>query len=248
MFSVFRFDLPSAVTKQLLTELHALKTSPLRQENLRLLSEFQGRHEIKQGVYLLLVKEVPTYVGKADDVCERLEEHLWKLRGRQNIAIEDVGFKALLLEVAWSTAANENLLIAAFQAKNQCVWNKKGFGPKDPGKHRDGHEPGWFDQTFPIRDDWPCTGIDDEMRVGDLLWKLKDQLPFLLRFEIDDAVGERKVKLKGVPRNARALLLKAAEVLGPGWQLMLFKSHLTLYNQRKSYSFGEELYPKALAK
>ncbi len=245
MFSLFRFDLPNAVTKSLLIELDQLSGSRLDSTNLHLLEEFQARHEIQHGVYLLLQEGIPVYIGKADNVCERLQQHWGKLSGRRNLDINSIAFKALILEVSWSTAANEELLINYFKEKGQCGWNKKGFGPKDPGKERDGYKPGWFDQTYPIDENWIFNRIPDRIPVGDLLEIMKDELPYLLRYEINDNDARNLLDLRGVARSAECLLIHAAKCLGKNWQLMRFKSHFTLYKleQLKRYSNGDQLHP-----
>ncbi len=82
-----------------------------------------------------------------------------------------------------STAANEDLLIRGFREKGLCAWNGSGFGAKDPGKERDTTAANPFDSSFPINEDWPCEGIENQETVKSLLRKLKTKLPYLLRHE-----------------------------------------------------------------
>jgi hypothetical protein len=245
VFSLFRFDLPDAVTKSLLVELDRISGSKLDSTNLYQLQAFQEKHEINHGVYLLLQNGTPVYVGKADNVYDRLQQHWEKLTGRRDLEINSIEFKALILEVSWSTSANEELLIDHYQGKDQCKWNHKGFGPKDPGKNRDGHTPGWFDETYPINEDWPIDDVEDEVSVGVLLKILKESTPYLIRYTINSPDTDLRLNLAGVDRTAKALLIATAKSLGANWQLMLFKSHFTLYKHERirQYPNGEQLHP-----
>ncbi len=241
MFDLFDFDLPGAVTEQLEKRLESMPSSTLTEQALRDLAEFQREHKLWQGVYQLLLKDEIVYVGKATDVRERLEQHFWKLRGRQNILMTDVRFRCLVLHGNWSTSANEDLLIAHYKAKGQSRWNGCGFGPKDVGKERDGTEPNWFDRQYPIDTDFLCEDIPDRVTVEKLAQALKRQLPFTFRFEISKSDGAKALDLRGVPRTARALLSKAVGMLGSEWQATIFVSHIILYKERRAYKHGEAL-------
>ena len=154
-----------------------------------------------------------------------------------------IGYKALLLDENWSTSANEDLLVRHFKQRNECKWNGTGFGPKDPGKERDTTKPSWFDNAFPIRDDWFVENIPDNATVEEVLKSLKGQLPFLLRYDKLGKVAVTAVNLTGVQRNARAVLLKCAQALGGGWQLTLLKYGFILYPEIKKFTYGKRLHP-----
>ncbi len=243
MFDYFRFSLPRAVTEQLVERLELLPASPLTNEALAKLTEFQTENETTKGVYVIYKDGAAVYAGKADGLAERLGAHLWKLCGRKGIDLATVGFKALLLDENWSTSANEGLLINHFRAKNECKWNGNGFGPKDPGKERDTTTPSWFDDTYPVRDDWSLESLPDQAEVRHLLKEVKDQLPFLLRYEKLPRKPAITVDLSGVPRTARAVLVKCAQALGPRWQLTLLRFGFTLYPEHKEFRYGERLHP-----
>ncbi len=183
------------------------------------------------------------YAGKADNLRARLGDHKFKLSGRRNIDLSKIGFKCLLLEASWSTSANESLLIEHYKAKGQCEWNLNGFGINDPGKNRDGATPNPFDTAHPINEDWPVIEIGDKETVQEVLSKLKAQLPFLLRYAVDEESGGKQMNLKNVNRTAKAVVLKVCQTLGRGWQLMLFNGYITLYHANKPYDHGEQLYP-----
>ena len=241
MFDLFDFDLPGAVTEQLEKRLQSMQSSTLTERALQDLAQFQEQHKLWQGVYQLLLKDEIVYVGKATDVRERLEQHYWKLRGRQKIKMADVRFRCLVLHVNWSTSAHEDLLVAHYKAKGQSKWNGSGFGPKDVGSKRDGTDPNWFDSQYPINADYPCKDIPDRLTVGELAQSLKAQLPFTFRYEDPKADGTKSLNLQGVPRTARALVGRVVAALGPQWQATVFVSHIILYKQRRLYEHGEAL-------
>jgi hypothetical protein len=187
--------------------------------------------------------EIAVYGGNANDLTGRLSEHREKLRGRQGIEMSEIGFKALLLDENWSTSANEDLLVNHFEERGECKWNGNGFGPKDPGKERDTTKPSWFDSTYPIRDDWPIENIPEAAAVGHVLKELKNQLPFLLRYKKLGKLSSVPVELNRVPRNARAVLVKCAQALGPKWQLTLLKYGFILYPELEEFEYGKRLHP-----
>jgi hypothetical protein len=264
MFALFRFNLPLAVTEQLLKKIGELESTPLSQEALAELYAFQQREHLCQGVYLLFLQRKVAYVGKSDNVFSRLTEHWEKVRGRRNLKLSDVSFKCLLLDDNWRPSANEGLLIDHYRNQGECEWNLGGFGPKDPGRNRDGAIPSDFDTRYPIDEDFKLTlrpesterasQLNDKCATGglpqcgpytagDLLALVKEQVPFLLRFRIDSDSAGTIVKLDGTLQTAGRILQQIARSLGPEWQLMLFKSHMTLYRERKTYAYGTQLHP-----
>lgn len=250
MFALFRFDLPNAVTEQLVAKLDQMKPSRLNDEELSRLKNYQNHlakvqnlPKIQQGVYVIYLRDKAVYSGKADKLCSRLGDHKFKLSGRRGIDQSKIGFKCLLLEPSWSTSANESLLIEHYRKKGECEWNMNGFGINDPGRNRDGAIPNKFDVAFPINEDWPITNVNDEEMAKELLEKLKAQLPFLLRYALDEDSGKKKVSLKNVPRTAKEVALKIAQTLGAEWQLMLFNGYITLYKANRSFQNGRQLHP-----
>jgi len=250
MFALFRFDLPIAVTEQLIAQLDKMDSSPLTDAELQKLVDYQSElarvqnlPKLRQGVYVIFVGDKAVYAGKADNLRSRLGDHKFKVSGRMNIDLKKVRFKCLILESSWSTSANEDLLISHYKKSGQCEWNQNGFGLNDPGKNRDGAIPNAFDKAYPINEKCAVVDLSDKETVGDVLEKLKNQLPFLLRYELTKEASGMPIDLAGLPRKAKDVLLKVARTLGPEWQLMLFNGYMTMYRTNRSYENGTQLHP-----
>ena len=149
MHATYTFDFLTTVSNQLVESLDALVVTPLA-ANLAALATLQNQTGFLQGVYVIHEAALPKDPGKAGDVHDRLQQHLRKLSGRRNIVLADIGYKALLLNESMGTAANEEILIRLYQAKHDGMWNRSGFGPKDPGQERDTTAPSAFDRNHPI--------------------------------------------------------------------------------------------------
>ena len=144
MHATYTFDFLTTVSKQLVERLDALPVTNLSEATLNDLAQFQLETGFSQGVYLIHEAAQSRYLGKANEVCRRLSQHLWKLSGRRNINLPDIGYKALLLDNSMSTAANEDLLIRLFAAQHAGMWNGKGFR-RNSGKERDTTAPSDFE-------------------------------------------------------------------------------------------------------
>lgn len=245
MHATYNFNFLETISQQLKSSLDVLAITPLNLGALAVLSTDQVRFSARQGVYLLYLGSELVYLGKADDVANRLGEHLTKLSGRNGVNLFDVGYKALLLDRSMSTAANENVLIGLFQPTSPQMWNGKGFGPKDPGKERDTTRPSDFDTMHPIRADYPVSGVEDSESIGSLLVKLKSALPFVFRYGLKRTSPENAlvVDLTGVPRTAEDLLQAAVNALGTGWKGAILAFGMVLYETSKDYPYGKTLLP-----
>ncbi len=241
MFDLFKFRLPIAVTNQLIEKLERLEATPLTRADLIRLADFQREHEMHAGVYVLYLDGLAVYAGKADGLLDRLHQHLERIRGRVTLADKEIRYKALLLDENWSTSANEDLLIRHFKERGECEWNRSGFGPKDPGKNRDGYQPNKFDTLYPINTEWPIAGVTDTTTIGEVLRLMKEQLPYTLRYSLPEADLDKQLKLKRVARTAMGLASAIARHLGKEYQFMLFKSHMVLYKSKQEYAHGFRL-------
>jgi hypothetical protein len=256
MFRLYNFDFLKAVSEQLLEEYDTIQPSPLTIDNLAALRQGQIDNRSDQGVYLLTWRGEPKYIGKANDVAERLDEHRLKVLGRKGLLPTDVGYKVLLLDKSMGTAANERLIIEMFKERHSNMWNGSGFGPKDPGKNRDNTEASRFDLDHPINYGYvlndvgntdnlpqPKHLISDTETVSSLFAKMKAQLPYVLRYDFKRDANERPITgmpsipldLTGVPRNALAMLRAGMDGLAasgfrpyPNFQLVRprFRRHL----------------------
>lgn len=232
----YSFHFLDTVSQQLVDKLDEIKPLTLTRETLKELAAFQDSKHAKQGIYVLYLEGAPVYLGKAENVEERLSQHLNKLSGRNNIDLAVVGFKALLLDRSMSTAANETTLIAFFSKSHKGLWNKRGFGPKDPGKNRDTTRPGYFDQNFPIRTDYPVPDVLDEMTIDALFKIMKAALPYVFRYQrLPAAIANVQLDLTGVPREAAALLRRALLSFPAGWHAAFVSFGMVVYRGSKAY-------------
>ena len=230
---------------QLQARLELLSVTPLDDTSLAELAQYQSEQALDQGVYLLHYAGQPVYLGKANDVWERLTQHRQKLKGRELIDQTVIGYKALLLDKSMSTAANEGVLIGLFKKTHSGMWNGRGFGPKDPGQERDTTKPSWFDRTYPIIRTYPIPGLADAETVGQVVDSMKATLPYVFRSEISEADRAEVVQLRGVPRDALSMLQALVNALGSGWQGTIISYGMLLYKNDKHYPHGTVLVASA---
>jgi len=246
LHSLYVFDFLQTVSFQLKEMLEDLDETVLNDDTLAELVRYQREIGSHQGVYVLHYDGKPKYVGKANNVADRLSQHLTKLSGRKGIARESIGYKSLLLDKSMSTAANEGLLIEMFLKEHKDMWNGGGFGTKDPGKERDTTKPGKFDQAYPIIDDYAIELKTDEhggLKLSALFATMKSQLPYVFRFEVPAVELDKTIILGSPERSARVLLQAAVTFLGEGWKGAIISYGMVLYKTTKQYPHGEEIHP-----
>ena len=130
----FRFDLDTAIRDQLVERLNGSPMHALR----------SGVGPTESGIYVLYFKGNLVYVGKASKettkskrtLRKRLNEHVNKIKKRQNITLDDMSVRFVTFETEWWVFAAEYVLIAYFDP----LWNYSGFGSKIPGRGRPGTE------------------------------------------------------------------------------------------------------------
>ncbi len=128
----FDFDLDRAIGAQVVEK---LESSPLL-----LLTRNVGPKE--SGIYALYFKGKLVYIGKASKdttkskrtLRSRLNEHVGKIEGRQNISLGDMQCRFLTFVSEWWVFAAEFALMVHYEPE----WNTSGFGSKTPGKGRPG--------------------------------------------------------------------------------------------------------------
>ncbi|WP_157955187.1 GIY-YIG nuclease family protein [Halomonas denitrificans] len=245
-YSHFEIDIVSALASQLSGALDSLEIGQLSRGAIDDLPELRG-------VYQLFLNGASVYVGKADNLPRRLRMHHHKISGRNNITVDEMGFKCLSIHENWAALAPEKSLIDHYKSRLQSEWNGIGFGNNDPGRNRDltDVDPEGFDMRYPIRLDWQCDWIEDgEWDVTELLVALKDssKLPYLLRYYHEGHYKRGHSDYRGktvtVPKKgmtSKELLVLITKAL-PGWQATAFPSHLILYPEDHAYKHGTVLH------
>lgn len=142
----FEFDLDKGIRIQVVDK---LESSPL-------LELTRGAGPKESGIYALYYKGTLVYVGKASKevtkskrtLRARLNEHIGKIVGRQNIDISEMCCRYLTFDSEWWVFAAEFAIMNHYGPE----WNSSGFGSKTPGKGRPGTDriSGW-DEKFPKR-------------------------------------------------------------------------------------------------
>jgi hypothetical protein len=142
----FDFDLDRGIREQVVEKLEASPLLPLA----------KGVSPALSGIYALYLKGRLVYIGKASrgttkskrTLRSRLNEHIRKIEGRQNITVADMQCRYLTFNSEWWVFAAEFALIAYYEPE----WNESGFGSKPPGAGRPGTERiSRWNELFPPR-------------------------------------------------------------------------------------------------
>lgn len=205
------------------------------------------------GVYVLYLNDEPVYAGKADNrLRKRLERHRFALSGRQNMGIEELGFKALTVHRNWSTFATEDAVIRHFRAGGYDLeWNGSGFGSNDPGRRRDHTEEPMdsFNRRYPIDPDILCDWISPgEYAATEMLRLFKRGLPYLLRFQKDGNATQllQRATIRVATGNvtARVIFREITRQLPGAWQATILPGRMLLYAEdTATYPLGEIVWP-----
>jgi hypothetical protein len=143
----FDFDLDRAIREQVVEKLEASPLRPLA----------RGVAPALSGVYVLYFRRKLVYIGKASKgitkskrtLRSRLNEHIRKIEGRQNITVADMECRLLTFDSEWWVFAAEFALINHYTPE----WNMSGFGSKTEGRGRPGTERvSWWNELFPPRE------------------------------------------------------------------------------------------------
>jgi hypothetical protein len=143
---LFQFNIDRAILSQVVERMEGSPRRPLA----------RGVGPKLSGVYALYWKGEMVYVGKATreltkskrDLRARLNEHVGKIEGRQNISLDEMQVRYLTFESEWWVFAAEYALITHYSP----AWQNSGFGSKTPGRGRPGTErvSNWNEMFPPI--------------------------------------------------------------------------------------------------
>ena len=130
----FDFDLDRGIRDQVIEALEDSPKLPLH----------TGIGPRLSGVYALYYKGKLVYIGKATremtksgrTLRGRLNEHVIKISGRQDITLADMQCQFLTFKSEWWVIAAEFALMTTYKPE----WNFTGFESKTPGKGRPGTE------------------------------------------------------------------------------------------------------------
>ena len=142
----FEFDLDRGIRDQIVERLEQSPLLPL----------LRGAAPAESGIYALYFKGALVYVGKASSgttksqrtLRTRLNEHVGKIKKRQNITLTDMACRYLTFESDWWAFAAEFALMDHYRPE----WNASGFGSKVPGRGRPGLKVSQWDTLFPPRE------------------------------------------------------------------------------------------------
>lgn len=235
-YGEFEFDLSGALLTQLVAALDALEAVPLSAAAVSAIPDAQG-------VYQLFYKGDLVYIGKTDleaGLRRRLGRHLAKVQHRDGLNAEDVAFKAMRVLV-FNVVDLETQLIAHFGGTSAVPWNGSGFGANDPGRRRDTTQfgPNHFDVQYPVNIDLPVQIVVNGPTARDVLTALKDQLPYVFRFEqSDELAGVAAGSLGTIGGTAREIIGQVVASLPSGWQATKLPGHVILYKEQREYPQG----------
>jgi hypothetical protein len=128
----FDFDLDRGIREQVVEKLESSPAFPLA----------KGVGPAESGIYALYFKKKLVYIGKVSKdttkskrtLRARLQEHVGKVSGRQNITLADMTCRYLTFASEWWVFAAEFALITHYDPE----WNGSGYGSKTPGAGRPG--------------------------------------------------------------------------------------------------------------
>jgi hypothetical protein len=237
----FDLNLAKAVVEQMVAAFESL-------DPVALVSANTAAVPAAPGVYQLLHKRSLVYVGQAADTLQgRLERHRTTLSGRKGIAIEDMQYRALVVNRNWSTLATEQALLSHYGGSP--TWNNSGFGSNDPGRIRDqtAEKPGHFNVQFPINIEYPADASAlNASHAHVVLERLKETAPFIIRFDSAAMDALRRVELREVRGSSIAAVLTAiGRALGPDWQVSALPGRVLIYRESgQAYPNADVVWPK----
>ncbi len=93
-----------------------------------------------------------------------------------------------------------------------------------------------------IRLDIPISGVDGELSLLALSVKLKSQLPYVFRFDLEDR-GSDIIDVSSVDKTPMAMLTAIVRHLGPGWRGAVLSFRMVIYRNQKNYPYATLVEP-----
>jgi len=253
-FEELEFDLPSALLSQLVLLLDEMPEGPLEAAAVQKIDDAQG-------VYQLFLNGELVYIGKTDaqaGLRARLLRHAIKIRSRQNLAHDTIGFKAVRVFVFTAMDLEELLIKHYKDSPTPPIWNLSGFGSNDPGRNRDHTllKAGHFDKKYPIDLDLRVElyAPDGKATAAAVLTQLKDQLAYNIRFEGKTSKSksphpelvETEVHLPNNVDTVSNILRRVKTALGAEWQITALPGYVIAYKEKTTYKEGITIQPAAI--
>lgn len=223
--------------------------------------EIEAIPESAKGAYVLYENGHAVYAGKTDTrhgFRSRLAKHSRTIQHRQNLASENLTFRAVRILV-FSNFDVEAILIRELRQRDPAAlsWNDSGFGSNDPGHNRETQEPARWDIERPIDIDRTLGFLPSGPQpLLAALLMLKRGLPYDFRYETDRGENGRPrtasvghedfrhaapVELLGHGRDTlRGILANVLSRLPEGWEVTVFPGRVILYKERRSYTYAIE--------
>ncbi|HSV47544.1 MAG TPA: GIY-YIG nuclease family protein [Ramlibacter sp.] len=243
-YATFKLGLEQAMSRQLTPFFQCLSPASLTPEVLATIPPGA------RGAYYLLLRDQVVYIGKSDaktGLQTRLLRHYRTLRRRQNIAWQEMKFKAVEIP-SFSALDSESILLDIHKLMNKAAggsgkaseWNNSGFGSNDTGAERDTQKVSLFDRQFPLDLDGTID-VEPELPVPSgtiplneyLMW-LRDTVQLTFRFSKKVPKGSElssvSVDAAHMTTSMRFgdLLQRVHENLPADWTLVVLRGKLLL--------------------
>jgi len=259
-YGEFEIDIPAVFKKQLPEILEQIPDAPLTLRTILALPEKA------QGGYVLLMNGERVYVGKTDAAAgfqSRLRRHWDNVQHRIGLDPNLVTFKAVRIMVFHNFDV-EDILIRRYAEIDgkPLAWNLSGFGSNDPGHGRERQAPAPFDIQYPIDIDRPLEVGAGAESVLSLLIRLKDELPYVLRYGTDPSPttkkphrmahyrkghGDQREAYVTLPKDLmtlREIMIAVIETLPSGWLCTVFPDRVILYKEPILYPHARFTIPE----
>ncbi len=145
-------------------------------------------------------------------------------------------------------------MIQHYREEGKAPWNFQGFGSNDPGRRRDESTPSLYHKEHPAIPSHHVQIAAGRYTVGRVLRRVKEQLPYLLRYQTDARGGEpgwkedldKTVELEhDYEGPADEFLKNLCRSHLPDWQLTYLPLGFILYKEVRNYPSGHALYTRA---